>query len=399
MVQKKDQLHVFNVAGLFLCGLFIVLCTAHFLRGRPLWLDEIHVFRSVDMNSLKDFFTRPLHGDQIFPRVYLFLIQKVSKMYGVSVGGARFLPFISMLVAFAAWTRVGRLALKDNLQYLVFLGCWTASIPLIYYSAELKQYSMDVLASGLFTWFLYRQATLAKELTYWKYTALLMFLPLLGFFSYPAFLLMIFPLYNIWMTKHKSRQQWQQIGIYITVCLLVVTAVYLIDIRISRATVETQGFSDYAVSFQSIPEFFRSVGEGTMNLFSRWFTEKPRYMKKVVIPFMVLGMICIPYAFVREWKKDRRQLSIVELLALPIYAELFVLGALQKYPFTVPRTSLFYCPIVFLMTIKAMDVIQTYNTHVYRVVMGAFIVFLTVVTAGIIHIVMTQNLGSICSIW
>ncbi len=392
-MRKIDR---FLLLFLSLCCLFVVLCTIHYLRGRPLWLDEISVFKSVQLNSTEDFFTKPLQVAQIFPRLYLCVIQKIAQPFDLSVWGVRLLPYLSMLLAFALWMRIGRLALKDNIQYLVFVLCWTASIPLIYYSAELKQYSMDVLVSGCFVLFLYNQTNLARSLSRSQYTALLMALPLLGLFSYPAFIFMAFPLYNMLREKQKS---WMQILLYISVCLMVLAALYAFDLRISKANADTQGFNDYAISFQSFPEFLRTWWEGTMNLFSRWFTEQPRWMKKVGLVFMVLGIGYIPWAFFHNWTKGNRQLSSVELLAFPLYIELVILGALKKYPFTVPRTSLFYCPITFLMTLKALDLIKTYHRDLYRFIMAAFVIFLLVVAVGIAKVVMTKDLGSICFIW
>ncbi|MEI6580049.1 MAG: hypothetical protein WCN92_11400, partial [Eubacteriales bacterium] len=78
-------------------------------------------------------------------------------------------------------------------------------------------------------------------------------------------------------------------ALYVMVVMAVAAVVYFCDIRTSKTTVDTLGLADYSLSFQSIPEFFKGLGEGTMNLFSRWFTEKPRYMKKLGIVFMVLG--------------------------------------------------------------------------------------------------------------
>ncbi len=396
VVSKIDKFPLY-LGGI--CFLFILLCTVHFLRGRPLWLDELEVLRSVKFNGTTDFFTHQLQGGQVFPRVYLFFIQKIAQIFDLSVWSVRLLSFVSMLLAFSIWLRVGRLALKDNTQYLVFLFCWASSIPLIYYSAELKQYSMDVLVSGIFTWFLYRQENLVKELIHRKYTMLLMALPLLGFLSYPAFLFMLFPLYNLFMVPNKSREQLGQMGLYVMVLIFVLVTIYCIDLRTAKATADTQGFSDYILSFQSIPEFFKTLGEGIMNLFSRWFTEKPKFFKKIGIFFMFLGILYIPWVFFRQFKKNYRQISSVEILAFLLFLELAFLGAMKKYPFIVPRTSLFYCPITFLMTIKAMDFIKTYNERIYRVLITSFMVFLSVVSLGIIKVVMTKNLGSICFIW
>jgi len=387
-----------SFSALLAITLFIFLCSVHFLRGRPLWFDEQSVFKSVVAYQPQDFFSKKLMVGQIFPRVQLFLVQQIARPLDFNVYGVRFFSFFSMLLAFAVWLRVGRLALPDQKQYSLFILCWTASVPLIYYSAELKQYAMDVLASGLFTWFLYRQDSLAKAGLRIRYLLILAALPLLGLFSYPAFLFFIFPIYNL-LRPSAGRRDWPAVFIFGTLAAAVIAFVYCFDIRIARASADSQGFADYMVSFQSAGEFFRTWGEGTMNLFSRWFAEQPRIFRKIGVFFVAWGMVYIPAAFFRSIRRKNWRFDQVELLALVLYLELFILGALKKYPFSVPRTSLFFCPIVFLMTIKGMREWLGWNKRVYLAVQIAFVVFLLIIAAGIVRVALTAPLGAIHKIW
>src|SRR3989338_5348739 len=202
-----------SLAIFFLCCWYLLLCSVHYTRQRPLWLDEQSVFKSVAAFQPQEFFTRKLAVDQIFPRLYLCLIQKIAQPFDLNLLSLRFMSFVSMIAAFFIWLRIAKYELsakgasakltasgpanggaggKDQLQYFTFVLSWTASSLLIYYSAELKPYSMDVLAGAIFIWFLYNQTRLAEG-NKARYLAALVLLPLLGLFSYPAFLFFIFP--------------------------------------------------------------------------------------------------------------------------------------------------------------------------------------------------------------
>ena len=378
----------------FLCCWYLLLCSVHYLRQRPLWLDEQSVFKSVSTYQPADFFSKKLAVDQIFPRVYIFLIQKVSQPFDFNLLSVRFFSFISMITAFFIWRKVAWRAKLDQWQYFTFVLSWAASVVLIYYSAELKQYSMDVLAAGIFFWFLQNQKDLARNKT--QYLIILTLLPLLGLFSYPAFLFFIFPLYNLLMEKTRNRTAW---GLYCLAAAFTVGFVYFFDMRITGADIHTQNFSDYSVSFVSVGEFFRSWGEGTTNLFSRWFAEQPRIFKKIAIDFLVFGMLYMFYGFFRDIRKNKDHLNSIEVLAFPIYVELFILGCLGKYPFTVPRTSLFFCPAIFILTIKGIHELNRVHPYAYRIVHSLYLIFLAIVAVGISRFIFTQDLNFSPKIW
>src|SRR3989338_9085496 len=176
---------------------YLSLCLANYFSLRPLWNDEECVLRSLKLFTPARIFNEPLVALQVFPRVYLFLIQKISQPFDFHLLALRFFSFVCMLAAFFVWMKIARYEFKNKIDRLAFALSWCASAVLIYYSAELKQYSMDVLAAALFLLFLYNQERFEKEKPFWLYACTLVSLPVLLLFSYPALFFCFVPLYNL----------------------------------------------------------------------------------------------------------------------------------------------------------------------------------------------------------
>ncbi|MBI5415297.1 MAG: hypothetical protein HZA29_00625 [Candidatus Omnitrophica bacterium] len=383
-----------------LIGWYVLLCLAHYFNQRPLWNDEQCVFDSVRSFSPQDFFTKPLLRLQVFPRAYLSLIQKLSQTFAFHLLSLRFLPFVAMITAFFIWARVASRQSRDRFEHFIFILSWTASVPLIYYSAELKQYSMDVLAGAVFLSFLYGQKTwLTAKTVSSRQWITLMLLPLWGLFSYTAFLFMIFPFINLVLMVRQNRSYRLPCLAYSFMVLAVVLFSYLFDIRLRPFTAVTEGFGDYFISFQSAGEFFKTFGEGTMNLFSRWFAEQPRLIRKIAIFFITFGLIRLFSAFFGNIKKEKGYFFSIHTVALVLFLELFILGALKKYPFTVPRTALFYCPVVLFLTAQGINDIRRLNKHACRIVNGLYVIFLVSVNIAITRLIFSGDLGAIPRLW
>ena len=375
------------------------MATKHYFNARLLWNDEEAVFNNVKQFSVYQLFHEELVNDQVFPRVYLFLIQAVSKIFDHSRLSLRFLPFVCMLSAFFLWLKIGRRAITDSWAYLVFILSWCASVMLIYYAAELKQYSMDVLAAAIFIWFLYKQKDWESSKKKRSYLLILSALPLLGFFSYPAFFFMLFPLYNMIISKKNLRA----IGLpglcYGASLISVFFISYFFDMRLRHTGVVAEGWADYFISFSSPGAFFKTFGEGTINLFSRWFAEQPRIIKKISIFFFSLGLINMFHSFFVNFKKNGYYLNSIETLALVIYSESFFFGALKKYPFTVPRTSLFFCPVILYLTVQAIFKLRTINKPLFYVVLTLYVCFLTVISFLLSRLIIAGDMGAEPVLW
>jgi hypothetical protein len=388
----KNSEFLLSVAIILAMGWYVVVCVLHYLSQRPLWLDENMVFESVKTFAPGEFFTRKLAFDQVFPKLYLFFIQRIAEPFQLHILSVRFLSFFAMLTAFAVWVKIAVDEIKDRGLFLTYILSWLGSSLLVYYSAELKPYSMDVLASSLFMLFIMNAQRLEKErrLLYFLGMA---FLPLLGLFSYPAFLFFIFLFYRLVVAKTKDGF-WLQCCVFFGLAAgIALGGVYAFDIRVAHANTNTQGFSDHIVSFASVGEFFKTWWEGTMDLFCRFFAERPRIFKRLSIPFGLLAFGYMFYGFFRNFIKDGFNFQSFRTVALVIYGQLFVLGALHKYPFCVPRTVLFFSPIILLMIVESILLLRKRHRVLATVIHGAYVIFLLVVAIGISREAWSGQLG------
>lgn len=377
---------------------YVSVCVAHYTYQRPLWNDELAVYDSIRDFKPHQFFSQPLQTTQVFPRVYLFLIQCFAGLFNDSLLSLRFFAFVAMLAAFALWQNIARRELKTPAEQLTFMLCWVASVPLIYYSAELKQYSMDVLLAGVCVWFLGHQHSIRSS-SQTRYVLALTLLPIAVFFSYPAYFFLPLIFWNLWLEGRDDPSRRRHIAIYLLSLGVCVTLSYLLDIRHRPVKDVTAGFSDYFIQMDSIGHFFQSLGEGVNNLFSRWFVELPKVFRRVGRMFMLFGLVYMFAGFAAGIKGSRWRLNSVPTIALAVFGGIALAGVLQKYPFGVPRTALFLCPMILILTIKGIASTRHLNRYVYYVVHGAFVGYLAVVAVGIFGVVFNGPLIAIPEIF
>jgi len=356
---------------------YIFECLVNYFHQRPLWNDEYVVFLSIESFNTQQMFGQRLLAIQVFPRLYLFLIQKFSGLFHYSLLSLRFFSFLCMMSGFFIWLKLAKYEFKSKLEYLTFVLSWTASAMLIYYSSELKQYSMDVMVGGLYLLFIYNQEYLKKMLNRGKYIILLIGLAILCLFSYMAFLFSAIVLYNFIVSKLKGKDKANDVLLFGFFILVAAGWTYIFDMRhVALDTYTDSLLKDYFISLESAGAFLKSFGEGVNNLFSRWLVEHPRIIKKIGIFFMTFGLLNIIYSFFSKIKKDKFELRTINTIAFVLFLELIILGVFKKYPFTVPRTSLFFCPIVLLMTIKGLRAIKKIHIGAYILVFGLYIIYL-----------------------
>ena len=69
---------------------YVTLAAAHYFNQRPMWNDEACVFESIQYFNPQQMFTAQLRAVQVFPRVYLFLIQQFSGLFDFHLLSLRF---------------------------------------------------------------------------------------------------------------------------------------------------------------------------------------------------------------------------------------------------------------------------------------------------------------------
>lgn len=367
-----------RVLILIVVGWYLILIMGHYLNGRPLWNDEQCVLNNIIQQKPIYLFTRPLLSDQAFPRLYLWVIQQFSKPFNQNFLALRLFSLMAMMGAFFVWINVARRALSHSGDLILFIGCWCASMSLVYYAAEVKPYSMDVLVSGLIVLFLLGRNEIQKNPKTYRIT--LLFLPLLGLWSYPALFLLLLPLYNLIRGCFDERRWLPELSFYLAGCVLTLGLVYLFDFRVSVPRLLDEFWHDYFISVHSLKDFLGTFGKGMNNLIARRFAEHPRWVRVPSRIFIGLGVGYMLVAFWNQFKKDRFVLCSVVPVSFAMFLIQLVLAILRVYPFSVPRMSLFFSPLILMMAITAIR--HVYQQHkasgaVLRITFAGYLVFVS----------------------
>lgn len=133
-------------AGLLIVGVGALLRLHVYFRNHSFCLDERSLWENVARAAILDF-SRPLTGDQLAPFVFLIAERALVSMLGASRHVARLLPLLGGLAALFLFARVV-FRLMPRRAALVGLALFALSDDQIFYSSELKPYSLDV-ALGL----------------------------------------------------------------------------------------------------------------------------------------------------------------------------------------------------------------------------------------------------------
>jgi hypothetical protein len=372
-----------------LVGWYCVLITAHYFGQRPLWIDEQCVLNSIIQLKPAALFSRPLLNYQEFPRFYLWGIQQFARPFNCHLLALRFFPFLAMLAAFFVWLNVARSQSRDPRTLILFIGCWCASIPLVYHAGELKPYSMDVLVSGLFMLFLYRQPDLQKTPVLCR--SLLFLLPLLGVVSYPVIFLYPLPLYNLIRDACAQRRLIPELIFYLGGGLLWVLFVYFFDYRVATTAFLQTSWHTNFISFNSVGMFFKTFGEQFNNIISRWFADNPRWIRGASRFFVGSGFLYMSINFWRIFKSEGFRYRSIVPAAFCVFSMHLMLGCLHKYPFSVPRLSLFFAPFLLWMTVLAMQWLREKTKIAGTLVEIIFVLYLIFISVGIARVVFACN--------
>ncbi|MGD8363234.1 MAG: glycosyltransferase family 39 protein, partial [Gemmatimonadota bacterium] len=136
------------VLSLLLLALGTLLRLSFYLLARPpLWGDEAMLAVSFSQSPISW-----LHGlsfNQTAPLGYLFLSWSVVRLFGDGVLALRLVPFLAGVGSLFLYQRLARRAIPGSWS-VVAVALLALSATAIYYSGEVKQYSLDLLtATGL----------------------------------------------------------------------------------------------------------------------------------------------------------------------------------------------------------------------------------------------------------
>lgn len=359
-----------------LASLYIILCAINFASGRVLWLDENSILENLRTLSPAQLFG-PLKHNQGFPRLYLCLIQNLSIPSGFNVYSLRLLPFVFMLSAFFAWLRIYKEEEGVGAGYVLFILSWCGSHFMTYYSAELKQYSSDVLTAALFTLFILNQKNYlngrTKELALTVKCALL---PSLVLFSYTSYFFVLIPLYNFLLGARDDKRNKFYMWVYLASLVFFAGVSYNFDLKYTLADAGLRSYwNDYFISVSSFSEFLQSFTEGFRNLFARWFLEA-KLIRRIMTVFLPFSVYALGFYGWRQIKEDKGAILSLKTLTPVLIGGLALAGILKVYPFTGARITIFIAPFIFYAIIKGIELFKNKIPWVYITLFSVYTVTL-----------------------
>ncbi|WP_407426022.1 glycosyltransferase family 39 protein [Arcticibacter sp.] len=123
----------------------------HFIHDRSLWLDEIYVALNVVSASFLQLTSPLLEYQQKAPIGFLWTVKGSALIFGNQEQALRLMPLLCGVAALLCFVPVCRHWLKPAGQ-MAAIGIMAFAPPLIYHSVEVKQYSMELLATVLCLW-------------------------------------------------------------------------------------------------------------------------------------------------------------------------------------------------------------------------------------------------------
>jgi hypothetical protein len=210
-----------------------------YAANASLWLDEIALARNILERPLGTLLTTPLAYSQAAPKGFLLAEKAAVALLGPNEYALRLFPLLCSLAALIAFWRVAERVLT-GLAAPVAVALFAAAMPFIFYAAQTKQYSTDVLVAVLLLWLaldLDAGATLSAP----RALAAAVAGAVAPWFSHPA----VFVLAGIGIPlaaqsrrlDTRSRQR-----LYIVVAVWAVSALCAVGIELSTASPQTREY-------------------------------------------------------------------------------------------------------------------------------------------------------------
>jgi uncharacterized membrane protein len=315
-------------------GLGIVLRLVQYLLNRSLWLDESHLALNIINRSYAGLL-QPLDDHQGAPVGILMLEKLATRWFGASEYALRLLPLIAGLLSLFLFYKVARESIRQR-AVPIAMGLFAISIPLIYYSSEVKQYSTDVV----FALLIYSVALVGKpaEWSAARMTALALLGAVAIWASHPS----VFVLAGVGLTAATVflvRRQWDALARFSLVALAWMTSLGLSYFFFLRALTRDQDLLNYwAGNFMPLPP--KSVSD------LKWFVDSlfGFFSQTAGMEMGGVAALCFITGTVYMYQRSREKLSFL-LTPVPLT---MVASAMHKYPFG-GRLILFLLPAVLLV--------------------------------------------------
>jgi|RhiMetdeSRZDD1v2_1073273.scaffolds.fasta_scaffold176880_1 hypothetical protein len=317
--------------------LWVILCIGFALRlrqylfSRSLWLDEASLALNIVEKPFSELLS-PLAYGQGEPIGFVLLEKLVVSMFGPSELAFRFLPFLASVLSLFLFLHLATRCVNPTASRIA-LAIFVISDSLVYYSAEAKRYSFEILASLL----LYQSCFYVKSnvMTAWRTFLFGSLGVIVIWFSYPS----IFVLAGIGislLTFSIVRHERGKTAIFLFACLfwfISFLTCYFVSIRHYQSI--TSGWHTLFFPISSSP-----ISQG------RWLLSSVIgvFQSGVGLYFPGLALLTFICGCVSFFPLKK---GVFIILILPILLSLLV-SSFGKYPFG-GRFMLFSVPVLIII--------------------------------------------------
>ena len=315
------------------------------LEQRSIWLDESFIAVNLRDRGLFGLLSIPLEYGQSAPPGFLTMMWFSYTIFGASEIALRLTPFLfgvlTVVVAKAATTKL----FASSVARITFLGIVSFSPVLVYYSQELKQYSIDAFATVVAIWMLANWSGQRNRWLFGLIGAALVQVSLGSVFSLTALG------GAIWVRYVRKAGVWNgsvsMLRAHYRVFLLWLAGGLIHGWYLLVAKTDRELMRDWWASEGGFPPQDGSIiGPWLMETFQKltWLAlghnsvastdvSSPEILTAVVLTLIGLGLVV---------SSPGRVFSFT-LLAITL-----VLGLLQVYPYFVGRLNLYLVPVIAL---------------------------------------------------
>lgn len=353
----------------FIIAFGITLRAAQYLFKAALYVDEGALALNIINRSFAGLL-QPLDSEQAAPVGFLFLEKMAFLLFGDSEYSLRLFPFLFSIASVFLFYEAARRVLRPWAATFA-LALFAVSSYLVYYSAQIKQYSSDVVVTLLII--IAGIAIESKTLTAGR-AALFAFVgAIVVWFSHPS----VFVLAGVGgalalaaLLRRDWPRFWKLAFVY-AFWLTSFAAFYLISLRNLSSNQTLEASWAKKGTFMPLPP--RSLGD------LEWV---PRALVKVFsnpfgLPFAIVAALVFLIGGVALFLKNKHLLL---MLVAPIALTMLASGV-HKYPFG-RRLLLFLIPPALLMLAAGFDFILEKKRPYSTLVAGAIVALLLIQPAG-----------------
>ena len=350
----------FRITSLVIIAYGVFIRLFHYFSNRSLYTDEAYLGVNLLTRSFRQLL-QPLDANQHAPILFLWIEKLNMTLFGTSEYILRLFPLITGIAALWLFYMLLTKIQLEKAGVLIGLTVFATAFPLIYYSSETKQYSVEVLTT-IIAYYLYYQyrhdRSLVRLLPYALSGGLLVW------FSYPV----IFVLISI-AVVHLIVLSLEKRGV-VFFTFFVVYAFwgvnfllnYLLIIHpnsLKAGAIVDVWASEFAPLIPASQTDLKWYALALFKLFDyplnlNWTFLKP-WVAADILLFSFLGLLCTVWGGVFLFKNYREKFFI---LLLPVFITLIASG-LHRYPFS-ERFLLFLVPNFVIMIGFGADRLYTY---------------------------------------